>query len=153
MQTDIQKMTFLIGQPDLLDPVGGGIAIWGHSKLARTRYKFLQRVEIIDEHIPCIFPVPHISNTYIWIRMDMSRYQISKVLELSQNFMYDHKKKTLIVRSSGLQRAIALAAIEKIYSTGKISMNQITGYQLCKKYFVSAKQPKIARSFRSVLRS
>ena len=152
MQTDIQKTALLIGQPDLHDTIGG-IAIWGHTKLARTRYKFIQRVEIIDEYIPCIFPVPHISNTYIWIILDMSRCQVSKVLNLSLNFMYDHKKKTLIIRSPSIQRAIALAAIAKLYFTRKISMNQIIGYQLYKKYFVSAKQTKIARLFRYILRS
>ena len=150
---NFNKTVLLIGQPDLVDPIGGGIAIWGHSKLARTKYKFLQRVEIIDENIPCIFPVHHVSNTYIWVRMDMSRYHINNVLALSPNFMYDRIKNTLIVRSSGLQKAIALATIVKLYTTGKLSMNQIVEYQLCKKYFISAKQPKIARSFRYILRS
>ena len=153
MQTTIEKTALLIGQPDLLDPIGGGIAIWGHMKLSRTKYKFLQRVEIIDENVPCVFPVPHVSNTYIWIRIDMSQYQTRYIVSLSPNFMYDRKKKTLIVRSSDLHKAIALAAIVKLYSIGKLSMNQIVNYQLCKKYFVSAKKTKFSRSVRYILRS
>ena len=132
---NIYKISRIIGYPDLLDPNYGGIAIWGKGTLSATRYKFLRRVELIDEKIPSTFPVPHVSNIYVWIRIPMNKTQVERVLDLSSNFMYDSFKKLLIIRSSGIERAVALGAIVKLYSTGKLSLYQIISYDLCKKYF------------------
>ncbi len=154
MQTSIKnihKSVLLLGYPDLQDTYGG-ISIWGHSTLNRGKYKFLRRVEIIDEQVPGSFPVSHVSNLYIYIRIPLSQYQISRIIPLSSNFLYDKGKKMLIIRSCSIDRAIALATVIKLYSIGKLTFNQIMTHDLFRTYFIAAKKKKIAKTFRAILK-
>ncbi len=149
---DIYKTILTLGYPSLYDTTNGGIAIWNRLDLKRTKFKFLKRVEVINENLVSHNPVNHISNTYIWVYLPLSSNQINQVLSLSNNFMYDRLKDVLIVRSSNVHRCIALASLIKLYSQGEVSMNKIYSKDLCKKYFIKAKQKRLAHKFRKLLR-
>ena len=132
MQTSIKnlhKTISLIGYPDLQDSIGG-IAIWGHNALKYGKYKFVRRVEMIGEQVPGSFPMSHVSNMYVWIRIPLTQSQISRIIPLSSNFLYDKGKKMLIIRSCSIDRAIALATVIKLYAIGKLTLNQIMTHDL-----------------------
>lgn len=127
-----------LGKPDLTDPANGGIAIWSNKSLRDKGYPSLRRVEILDEKIICPVPVSHVSNIYVWVSIDLTNTQLHKVIDLSPNIMYDQKKKCIIVRSNSLDGAVAVIALIKNYSSGKISMYQIYSNNLLKKYYLAA---------------
>ena len=84
----------------------------------------------------------------------MSNCQMDRVLDLSDNFLYDQYKKLFIVRSKCLNTAIAMAALIKHYAKGKVSMYQINNHNLLKTYFMTAHKSKAAaEKFKKVLKS
>jgi hypothetical protein len=118
----------------------------------------IRRVEIIDEQIVCSVPVQHVSNLYVWVNIDLTNSQLHSVLDLSPNIYYDQKKKALIIRSDSLDGAVAVAAVIKLYSQGKLSLYQITSYDLLKKYYMACKKnskeynKKARQSFYKILK-
>ena len=148
----LSKIVKEIGAPDLIDPGKGGIAVWNSGSLKLRGYSSLTRVEIIDEKVPSLVPVPHNSNVYIWTKVNISPYYLDGVLSLSPNLMYDQQKKQLIVRSKCIRSAMAIAALIKLYSLGKISIYQIKSYGLVKKYYISSQNKKIFKSFKKILK-
>ena len=156
-KVDIRNVSNQLGEPDLVDPSRGGIAIWSTNTLRQRGFGYLKRVEIIDERVPCNKPVKHNGYMYIWVNVPLESYQVSKIIDMSPNIMYDQQKKLLIVRSDNLHTAIALAALVKLYSKGQVSMYQIHYHDLLKKYFVMArpkhgKSNKIMKFFKNILR-
>lgn len=155
--SDINLMSIInkLGLPSLTDPSGGGIAIWNASDLAgrgHGKYRYLNRVEVIDEKIHSFVPVKHTANVYIWAKIPLTRDQMTKVLSMSPNFMYDQEKKLLIIRSKCLNSAIAQAALVSMYARGKLSMHQINSYDLHRKYFSAANNKKQSKLFKTTLR-
>ena len=151
---NLSKIIKKLGSPNLTDPSRGGIAIWNHSGLQAAGYPYLFRAEVIDEKVASIRPVPHIANVYIWVKIPMSNCQMDRVLDLSDNFLYDQYKKLFIVRSKCLNTAIAMAALIKHYAKGKVSMYQINNHNLLKTYFMTAHKSKAAaEKFKKVLKS
>lgn len=129
-----------LGQPSVTDPSTGGIAIWNASVLRNRGYPYLNRVEVLDEKIASVTPVPHISSVYIWIRIPLTLEQCQRIIELSPNFMYDQQRKMIIIRSRCLKTCISQAALIKLYSKGKLSIYQINNNNLLYKYFVNSKK-------------
>jgi len=144
----------LLGAPSVSDTTSGGIAIWNSTALSAIGYPYLKRVDVIDEKVATPVPIPHSGNTYIWIKMPMTQYQIKEVLGLSPNFMYDQQKKLLVIRSKCLNCCISLAALICMYSNGKVGMYQIYNYSLLKKYFVAGTtNKKQLKKFKKLLKS
>jgi hypothetical protein len=150
--TTIAKIIKKLGYPSLTDPTHGGIAIWKSSILKKAGYAFLNKVEVIDEKITSMIPVPHVSSVYIWVKIPLLQSQMMRVLELSPNLMYDQYKKLLIVRSKCIESAIGIAALIGLYANDKVTMYQINNYDLLRKYFTGASQKKNLKLFKSILK-
>jgi len=148
----IAKTIKKLGHPSLTDPTHGGIAIWKSSALKKTSYSFLNRVEVIDEKITSMVPVPHISSLYIWVKIPLLQNQMIRVLELSHDLMYDQHKKLLIVRSKCIESAVGIAALISLYAKGNVTMYQINNYDLLRKYFIGALNKKQLKLFKSLLK-
>lgn len=140
-----------IGYPDVTDSTKGGIAIWSNSTLISRGYKFLHRVEIIDESVPSLYPVKHFSNIYIWVKIPLSETMLNNVNHMSSDIFYDRGKELLIVRSDSLDTAVAQASLVALYSKGKISYYDIIGNGMLENYYTSIKKPKVRRALYTVL--
>lgn len=150
--TAIFKTMKKLGHPSLTDPTHGGIAIWNASTLKYSGHSYLNRVEVIDEKVVTTVPVPHTANVYIWVRIPMTRDQMTRVLEMSPNFLYDQQKKMLIVRSKCIRTAVGMAALVSLYADGKVSMYQINSYDLLRKYFVGSLNDKQYKTFKAIIK-
>lgn len=147
----IDKLITAIGYPDITDPSEGGIAIWSAHTLKARGYKFLYRVEIIDESIPCLKPIEHFGNIYIWVNMNLSKNEICNVESLSTNIYYDQGKELLIVRSNTLDTAVAQAALVALYSIGKLTFYDIVNNDMHYTYYANAGLPKVKKTLYTVL--
>lgn len=140
-----------IGIPTLFDTHKGGIAVWSRDTLRKRGYKFLNRVEIIDESIPSMQPVKHFSNIYIWVKIPMTDTMVNNVLRMSSDFYYDTGKETLIVRSGDLDSAVAQAALVTLYSKGKFSYYTIVNNDMLQTYYLDANKKKTRKIMYTVL--
>lgn len=138
----ISELVKQIGYPNLTDPEQGGIAIWASNTLRKRGYKFLHRVEIIDESVPSLYPVKHFSNIYIWVKMFLTDSMSDKVHGLTSDIMYDKGKGLLIVRSDSLDTAVAQAALVSLYSAGKVSFYEIVNNDLHHRYYTAINKTK-----------
>jgi len=139
---NIHPLMYLIGYPDITDAYKGGIAIWSSNTLQQRGYKFLHRVEIIDESVPSLQPVRHFSNVYIWVKLRLTSGMIDNIVKISTDFYYDKGKELLVVRSDSLDTAVAQAALIGLYSQGKVSYYEIIGNNLLETYYRNAHKPK-----------
>ena len=87
----------VLGEPDLLDDVPGGLAIWRQQTLEARK---IPLVEIIlrDESVPHLSPAPHNDFLYATYKLDIPRDRISDVLKLSDSITYDPLKGEITVR-------------------------------------------------------
>lgn len=147
----INKLVKSIGYPDITDSERGGIAIWNSLTLRKRGYKFLHRVEIIDESVPSMYPVKHFSNVYIWVKVTLSETMINNVNQMSTDIFYDRGKDLLIVRSSTLDTAVAQAALIALYSRGKVSYYDIIGNNMLQTYYFNVSKPKARKTVYTIL--
>lgn len=141
----------LIGYPDITDTAKGGIAIWSRTTLYARGYKFLHRVEIIDESVPSYHPVKHFSNVYIWVNIPLSDAMIDNVNQMSTDIFYDRGKELLIVRSESLDTAVAQASLVGLYSKGKVSYYDIMCNDMLERYYTSISKPKVRKALYTLL--
>jgi hypothetical protein len=147
----ISKLMALIGSPDITDVTKGGIAIWSSSTLRSRGYKFLHRVEIIDESVPSLKPIKHFSNIYIWVKILLNDNQIDNVESMSTDMYYDKGKELLIVRSDSLDTAVAQAALIALYSSNKLSFYEIVHNEMHYTYYTDAGRPQVKKALYTVL--
>jgi hypothetical protein len=147
----IKKLMENIGYPDITDSSKGGIAIWANNTLKSRGYKFLHRVEIIDESVPSMYPIKHFSNVYIWVKVNLTDTMINNVNQMSTDIFYDRGKGLLIVRSASLDTAVAQAALVGLYSKGKVSYYDIMNKAMLERYYCSIKKPKVRKVIYTVL--
>jgi hypothetical protein len=122
-QTPFDKYYDLVkemGSPTLVNPKPGGIATW-HS----PSYQFLKRIDIIDEQCYNRFPYPHVGFLYTYYPMIIPIDQVSHVLSLSGDILYDNVKHLLIVRGMSLYYNLSLTALVHRYVHDKVSWYQI----------------------------
>jgi hypothetical protein len=147
----IKQLMSAIGYPDITDSYKGGIAIWSSSTLKSRGYKFLHRVEIIDESVPSLKPVKHFSNIYIWVKIELNDNMIGNVESLSSDMYYDKGKGLLIVRSDRLDTAVAQAALIALYSKNKLSFYDIVNNEMHYTYYMDASKSKVKKALYTVL--
>lgn len=140
-----------IGYPDITDSAKGGIAIWSSSTLRARKYKFLHRVEIIDESVPSLYPVKHFSNVYIWVPIHLTESMLNNVNQMSTDIFYDRGKELLIVRSDSLDTAVAQAALVALYSKGKVSYYDIMNNDMLENYYNGIRRSRTKRALYTVL--
>jgi hypothetical protein len=140
-----------LGQPDVTDKEKGGIAIWARDTLQKRGYKFLHRVEIIDEAIPSLKPVKHFSNIYIWVKIPLNQTQEHNVLSLSSDFYYDQGKDLLIVRSDSLDTAVAQASLIALYSSGRLTYYDIVSSNMHFTYYHGVNRKKTRKTLYTIL--
>ena len=140
-----------LGQPDVTDTEKGGIAIWARDTLEKRGYKFLHRVEIIDEAIPSLKPVKHFSNIYIWVKIHLNQTQEHNVLSMSSDFYYDQGKDLLIVRSDSLDTAVAQASLIGLYSSGKLTYYDIVSNNMHFTYYHGVNRKKTRKTLYTIL--
>lgn len=151
---DIRGITSLmkyIGYPDITDTRKGGIAIWSSGTLKSRGYKFLHRVEIIDESVPSLQPTKHFSNIYIWVNTVLSEGMIDNVNRISSDIFYDRGKELMIVRSNSLDTAVAQAALILLYSKGKLTYYEIVNNNMLEIYFNGVSKSKARKAIYTVL--
>lgn len=100
------------------------MAIWYHPD-SNPRYRFLKRIDIIDEQCYNRFPYPHVGFLYTYYPIAIPTNRISHVLSLSGDLTYDPIKRLLIVRGMSLHYNLALTALIRQYVRGKVSWYQI----------------------------
>jgi len=144
------KSRFGLGLPSVR---AEGISIWNSTDLTRAGFPYLQRVEIINEKIATLSPLPHIAHVYIWFKAKIPKGQMSSVLSLSTNFMYDQEKELLIIRADRVKTALAQAALISLYLNGKVTISQIKSYNLLSKYFLAAKKKQHFKRFKQILKA
>lgn len=149
----IRPLMARIGSPDVVDHHKGGIAIWSSSTLRKRGYKFLQRVEIIDESVPSMYPVKHFSNVYIWVKLNLTDTMLANILDISTDIYYDRGKELLIVRSDCLDTAVAQASLIALYSQGRVSYYEIVNYDMLNKYYHQVRKAKSKKAIYTVLNS
>jgi hypothetical protein len=139
-----------IGYPDITDSLGD-IAIWASTTLRSRGYKFLHRVEIINESVPSLYPVKHFSNIYIWVKIHLTDTMLNNINQISTDIFYDRGKELLIVRSDTLDTAVAQASLIGLYSKGQIKYYDIMNNNMLKNYYLGVKKPKIRKALYNVL--
>lgn len=135
-QTPFQKYIDFIqelGQPTMINPYQGGMAIWQNPGLNNKKYKIFKRIDIIDEQCFNSFPYPHIGFLYTHVKLNIPISNLNRVLSISGDIMYDPIKKNLIVRGMSLWYNVALIVLICQYIVGNISWYQIIGNNLVKK--------------------
>lgn len=147
----IYKLMQHVGYPDITDAHKGGIAIWSSATLRSRGYKFLHRVEIIDESVPSLTPVKHFSNIYIWVKVRLGESMIDNVTRLSSDIFYDRGKELLIVRSDTLDTAVAQAALVGMYSKGQVSYYDIMNNDMLETYYTGVRRSKARKAIYTVL--
>jgi len=147
----VQALMKYIGYPDITDRAKGGIAIWASNTLRKRGYKFLHRVEIIDESVPSLYPIKHFSNVYIWVHINLTETMICNVNQMSTDIFYDRGKELLIVRSDSLDTAVAQAALVGLYSQGKVSYYDITNNSMLENYYRGIAKSKTRKALYTVL--
>jgi len=147
----IQVLMKYVGYPDITDRAKGGIAIWASNTLRKRGYKFLHRVEIIDESVPSLYPIKHFSNVYIWTHVNLTETMICNVNQMSTDIFYDRGKELLIVRSDSLDTAVAQAALVGLYSQGKVSYYDITNNSMLENYYRGISKSKTRKALYTVL--
>lgn len=129
-QTPYQKYHELVselGEPSVVDPRPGGLAVWQKSRLERHPvYRIFSRIEVVDEQCYNKFPYEHIGFLYTHFKCDVPLSILNNVLSLSGDIFYDIKKKTLIVRGMSLGYNMTLCALVVKYVNGDVSWYQIT---------------------------
>ena len=147
----IENLIKQIGYPDVTDKNKGGIAIWARDTLSKRGYKFLHRVEIIEESIPSMSPVKHFSNIYIWTKIRLNSTQENNIIGLSSDFYYDQGKDLLVIRSDCLDTAVAQASLVGLYSKGKLSFYDIINGSLHKTYYYGVSRKKTKKTLYTIL--
>lgn len=147
----VQALMKYIGYPDITDRAKGGIAIWASNTLRKRGYKFLHRVEIIDESVPSLYPIKHFSNVYIWVHINLTETMICNVNQMSTDIFYDRGKELLIVRSDSIDTAVAQAALVGLYSQGKVSYYDITNNSMLENYYCGISKSKTRKALYTVL--
>ena len=147
----IKTLTKQIGYPDVTDHHRGGIAIWARDTLAKRGYKFLDRVEVIDEAIPSLTPVKHFSNVYIWVRLNLTENQERNIYSLSTDIFYDQGKNLLIVRSDTLDTAVAQASLVALYTQNKLSFYDIVSNNMHLTYYLGVSKKKTRKTLYTIL--
>jgi hypothetical protein len=135
-QTPYQKYFELVeefGQPTLLDPNRGGLAIWLRLGIKNPRYSIFERVDLLDEETYNTFPYPHVGFLYTYVRMKISTDQLNKVLSISGDVNYDPIKQLLCVRGMSLGYNTALTTIIARYVRGDLSWYRIIDGNLIRK--------------------
>lgn len=140
-----------IGYPTIVDTTKGGIAIWASDTLNRRGYKFLHRVEIIDESVPSMYPVKHFSNVYIWVKISLTESMICNVNQMSTDIFFDRGKELLIVRSDCLDTAVSQAALVALYSQNKVSYYDIMNNSMLENYYTGVKKSKVRKALYTIL--
>jgi hypothetical protein len=140
-----------IGYPDITDNTKGGIAIWCGATLRSRGYKFLHRVEIIDEATPSLYPVRHFSNVYIWVRLTLSDTMVDNIANMSTDIFYDKGKQLLIVRSDSLDTAVAQCALIALYANGKVSYYDIYTNSMLLSFYTGIRRPKTRRALYTIV--
>jgi hypothetical protein len=147
----INNLIEYIGYPDVTDRQRGGIAIWSSSTLHSRGYKFLQRVEIIDESVPSLYPVKHFSNVYIWVNIVLTDTMHNNILNISTDIYYDKGKELVIVRSDSLDTAVAQAALIALYSKNKITYYDIVNNNMHNTYYHKVNNHKTKKTIYTIL--
>lgn len=147
----IKPLMSRIGSPDVVDRHRGGIAVWSSSTLRKRGYKFLQRVEIIDESVPSMYPVKHFSNVYIWVKLRLTDSMLSNILDISTDMYYDKGKELLVVRSDCLDTAVAQASLVGLYSQGRITYYEIVNNDMLNNYYHQVRKSKPRKAIYTVL--
>ena len=140
-----------IGYPDITDNTKGGIAIWNNATLKSRGYKFLHRVEIIDEATPSLYPVRHFSNVYIWVHLTLTDTMIDNIAKMSTDIYYDKGKSLIIVRSDSLDTAVAQCALLALYASGKVSYYDIYINDMLTSFYTGISRPKTRRALYTIV--
>jgi hypothetical protein len=153
---NMKELYRLIGSPDVIDKKNGGIAIWSADTLKKAGYGFLRRLEIIDESVPSVTPVKHLSNVYIWVHIKPTMDQLTNILSLSKDFFYDRKKELLIVRSDTLDTAVAQASLLLLYTKQKVTFYDLVSKDLLMNYYTGIlpgrpKHQKVKKALYTIL--
>jgi len=121
------------GQPTILNPNKGGMAIWQRPSSHNTNYHIFQRIDILDEECFNRFPYPHIGFLYTYVCINVPLSILNRVLSISGDIMYDPIKHLLIVRGMSMNYNIALTVLVCQYVYGKISWYNMTENDLIRK--------------------
>ena len=113
----------VLGQPSLVDPGVGGMAVWTH--MHNATYSFLERVEIVDEYVYNNFPYPHTGFVYTYIKLKIPTSMLNRVLSLCGDISYDPIKHVLKIRGMTLDYNIAMSLIVCLYVSGSLSWYNI----------------------------
>jgi hypothetical protein len=128
-----------LGQPDVMDSMLGGIAIWKERSLRDKLGGIFKRVEVHDEKVPNLNP-PYIGNVYSWVKMAIKSSVFRDILDLFPNVWYDRQKRWLTVRTDTLDNNLATVALICLINRGTISARQVKQYDLQRKYMMSVNQ-------------
>lgn len=132
-QTPAQKYDELVqefGEPTLVNPQPGGMAVWQHPGTTNPNYRFLHRMDLVDEQRYNSFPYPHIGFLYTYVSIKIPIDRLSRVLSLSGDVMYDPVKSLLIVRGMSLNYNLSLTALVVEYINNDISWYQLINQDL-----------------------
>ena len=113
-------------RPALINPHRGGLAIWQGSALKRTDFRAIKRIDLIDEQCFNPFPYPHLGCLYTYVKIKLPTDQISRVLSLCGDLMYDPVKQILVVRGMSMSYNLALIALVSQYVNGQLTWYNIT---------------------------
>lgn len=113
------------GQPTMCNNNAGGMAVWINHNNFPKEYRFIQRIDLIDEECYNPYPYPHIGFLYLYIKMDIPTNKLNNVLSISGDINYDMIKKLLCVRGMSMGYNLSLIWLVKKYTHGKISLYTI----------------------------
>lgn len=136
-QTPMQKYQDIvseIGQPTIVNPNRGGLAIWQKANINNPKYNVFERIEIIDEQCFNDFPQPHNGFFYTSVKFAIPIQCLSNILSISGDITYDPPKKLLTVRGMSLSFNVALITVVCLYISGDISWYDIIDRNLVNKY-------------------
>lgn len=123
------------GLPSSVDPTAGGIVIWKKDKLLNTCF---DRLEVRDESIPHVYPMPHNDYVYTFVNYDVNPSKFLDVSSISGSISYDPLKKQLRARCGSIEANVATLALATQIGAGHLSLNYVQSNELYPQYIIAS---------------
>jgi len=114
--------------------------IWNKKSLRSIGIKQLVQIKIIDERLPCLFPVPHLCYFYSTFAIKLSKIQQEEIHKWGDNFKYDALKKQIQIRSDSYDINLAFFTLLIKYKINNITSEKIIDKLITSYYIITRKK-------------
>lgn len=132
----LEHLEKTLGKPSVVDRKAGGMAVF-------KNVGCYSRIEIKDESILNLAPIPHKEFVYSYINYEIPDKHVYDVIKLSGSISYDPIAKELRARGQNLEMNIATLALATQIGQGKISLHYAKENELLKAWIQNNETEKL----------